>query len=65
MQLHCNAATLSGIPAFASSARCPHCGDWMVAPIMSEFVEGSGIHHHWECEACGESSTTLIPLDQL
>ena len=42
--------------------RCPHCGDWMVAPVVSEFVEGGEIRHHWECDACGESSTTAIPL---
>ena len=65
MQLHCNAAKLSGMRAFAAPARCPHCGDYMVAPLVSEFVEGGEIRHHWECDACGEISTTLIPLDQL
>jgi hypothetical protein len=62
MQLHCNAAKLSGMRAFAAPARCPHCGDCMVAPLVSEFVVGGEIRHHWECDACGEISTTLIPL---
>ena len=39
MQLHCPSANLAAIRNFASPARCPHCGDWMVAPVMSEFVE--------------------------
>jgi hypothetical protein len=34
----------------------------MVAPVSSEFVEGGEIRHHWECDACGEFSSTSIPL---
>jgi hypothetical protein len=37
----------------------------MVAPLVSEFVEGGEIRHHWECDSCGEPTITLIPLDQL
>ena len=62
MQLHCHSANLSAMRAFATPARCPHCGDWLVAPVSSEFVEGGEIRHHWECEACGETSCTTIPL---
>jgi uncharacterized protein with PIN domain len=60
--LHCNAAKLSAIRTFATPARCPHCGDQLVAPIQSEFVEGGEIRHHWECDACGVPSTTAILL---
>ena len=63
--LHCNAATLSGMRAFAAPLRCPHCGDCMVAPMVSEFVEGGEIRHHWECDACGAPSTTAIPVGEL
>jgi hypothetical protein len=45
---------------FAKPARCPLCLDWMVAPLMSEFVEGGEIRHHWVCESCGETSTTAF-----
>jgi hypothetical protein len=62
MQLNAYTAKLSAIRAFASPVRCPHCGDPMVAPVVSEFVEGGEIRHHWECDACGESSSTSIPL---
>ncbi len=62
MQLQTELARLAGIRSFASPVRCPHCGDWLVAPVVSEFIEGGEIRHHWECDACGESSTTAIPL---
>jgi transcription elongation factor Elf1 len=62
MQIHVHTARLARLRAFAASARCPHCGDLMVAPISSEFVEGGEIRHHWECDACGQTSSTSIPL---
>jgi predicted RNA-binding Zn-ribbon protein involved in translation (DUF1610 family) len=62
MQLHSHSPKLAGIRSFAAPVRCPHCGDLMIAPLMSEFVEGGEIRHHWECDACGEASTTAIPF---
>ena len=62
MRLHIDTARLASLRAFANPARCPRCGDVMVAPVMSEFVEGGEIRHHWECDACGEATTTSIPL---
>jgi hypothetical protein len=62
MQVHFATARLSSLRTFAAPARCPHCGDWMVAPVSSEFVEGGEIRHHWECDACGRPSSTSIPL---
>lgn len=61
MQLHEYRAKLSAIRAFAS-LRCPHCDDLMVAPVSSEFVEGGEIRHYWECDGCGEPSSTSITL---
>lgn len=54
--------TLKLIHAFAAPARCPKCGDWMVAPVSSEFVVGGEIRHHWECDACGESTSTVLHI---
>ena len=60
---HCiDTARLSAFRNFSAPAHCPHCGDQMVAPVMSEFVEGGEIRHYWECEACGLPSCTSIPL---
>jgi predicted RNA-binding Zn-ribbon protein involved in translation (DUF1610 family) len=60
--LQCKAENLSAARTFTAPARCPHCGDRMVAPAISEFDESGEIRHHWECDACGEPSTTAIPL---
>jgi hypothetical protein len=60
--LHCTAAKLAPARPLSAPACCPHCGDWMVAPLVSEFVEDGEIRHHWACEACGQASTTSIPL---
>lgn len=60
--LHCDTVKLEALRAFASLARCPHCGDLMIAPVASEFVAGDEIRHHWECEACGLPSSTTVPL---
>ena len=62
MQFMIETAGLAAVRAFSAPARCPHCDDWMVAPVSSEFVEGGEIRHTWECEACGELSSTSIPL---
>jgi uncharacterized protein with PIN domain len=62
MQLETQTAKLAGIRAFAAPLRCPHCNDWMVAPTCSEFVEGGEIRHHWDCEACGEPTSTALNL---
>jgi len=65
MQLQYESTRLSTIRAFASPTRCPLCGDWMVAPVASEFVEGGEIRHLWECDACGESTLTSIDLEDV
>jgi hypothetical protein len=62
MQLHEYYPKLSAIRALANPMRCPHCDDLMVAPVSSEFVEGGEIRHHWECDACGEPSSTSVQL---
>jgi predicted RNA-binding Zn-ribbon protein involved in translation (DUF1610 family) len=62
MQIDCHPDSLSSLRAFAAPFPCPHCGDLMVAPMMSEFVVGGEIRHHWECDACGEASCTSIEL---
>lgn len=48
---------------FAAPARCPHCGDWLIAPTCSEFVVGGEIRHHWDCDGCGESFCTTIDVE--
>lgn len=47
---------------FAMPTRCPHCGDWLVAPEATEFVEGGEIRHHWACDTCSGQSLTSVAL---
>ena len=60
--LHCENANFEALRAFASSVRCPRCGQAMIAPVASEFVEGGEIRHYWECDACGDLSASAIAL---
>ena len=62
MQPHIETARHSVFRASSAAAQCPLCADVMVAPFMSEFVEGGEIRHHWACDACGQYSSTSIPL---
>jgi hypothetical protein len=62
MQLHTERTTLSANRGITAPLRCPHCDDWMVAPVVSEFVDGDEIRHLWQCDACGEISNTTVPL---
>jgi uncharacterized protein with PIN domain len=48
---------------FAFAARCPECGDRMVAPESSEFVDSGKIRHHWLCDACAHEFSTTVCLD--
>ena len=62
LQLEHGTRAPANLPAFASPTRCTQCGDWIVAPLMSEFVAGGEIRHHWVCESCGEVSCTAVAL---
>ena len=49
-------------PLVASPTCCPNCGDRMVAPETSEFVDSVEIRHHWRCEACLQPTRTSVRL---
>lgn len=64
MQLHCYPATLSSIRVFGTPCVCASCGDQLIAPTASAFVEGGEIRHYWECDSCGATTCSSIALDQ-
>jgi len=49
------------VPSLAV-VHCPRCGDRMVAPESSEFVDRGEIRHHWVCDACGQDFETSVIL---
>ena len=62
MQLVSSTTSVARTPLFGSVARCVQCGDWIVAPLVSEFVANGEIRHHWVCESCGEVCCTAVAL---
>ena len=62
MQLQCNPAKLPAMRNVGLSTRCSRCQEWVIAPLLTEFVEGSEIRHHWVCDGCGETTRTVIQL---
>ena len=46
----------------SSPARCPHCGDLMIAARASEFVDTGEVRHHWACDDCGQDFSTTVIL---
>lgn len=64
MQLNCYPATLSTLRAFGAPLFCAACGDRLIAPTASAFVESGEIRHFWECEACGATSSSSIALQK-
>jgi transcription elongation factor Elf1 len=47
---------------YPALAQCPQCGNRLVAPELSELIDGDEIRHHWSCEACGQPFRTSIAL---
>ena len=63
MRLHKNSREISALSTCpATLSHCPFCGDLLVAPETTEFVDSSEIRHHWLCEACGQLSETSVEL---
>ena len=45
----CNLAPGARLP------HCPQCGDFLLAPLLSEHIHPSHVRNHWVCESCGHS----------
>lgn len=55
-------ATRPGCTAFPV---CPHCGDCLLAPATSEFIDSGEIRHTWSCDSCGGELQTRVMLQAL
>jgi transcription elongation factor Elf1 len=41
---------------------CSRCGDRLIAPEVSEFVNEEEVRHHWCCGRCGHEFETTVQL---
>jgi hypothetical protein len=45
--------------------RCPGCGEHVIAPELSQLVDGGEIRHHWLCENCARVFSEAIETGAL
>ncbi len=43
-----------------SKKNFPQCGEWLLAPDWSEYLNDRCVRHTWSCEACGYQFETAV-----
>lgn len=46
--------------AVAKKNQCPQCGEGLLAPDWSEYLNERRVRHTWSCEACGYAFETDV-----
>jgi uncharacterized protein (DUF983 family) len=46
--------------AVANKNQCPQCGEGLLAPDWSEYLNERRVRHTWSCEACGYAFETDV-----
>jgi hypothetical protein len=70
MQMHQPTARPQAFIAQAVTARpslhCAQCGERLLAPEWSEYLDARRVRHLWACELCGYSFESLVvfPADE-
>ncbi len=62
MRLHSDTLRNSAFLRYLPLPACPYCREKLLAPILSQLIDGEKIRHHWSCESCGGVSQTSVPL---
>ncbi len=62
MRLHTDTPRNSAFKRYLASPACPYCKEMLLAPMLSELVDGVEIRHHWSCESCGGVSVTSLAV---
>jgi hypothetical protein len=62
MRLQTGTPRSSAFTSFLSLPVCSNCQEKLLAPILSEFIDGGEIRHHWTCDVCGSVTQTSIDL---
>ena len=39
---------------------CAQCGEWLLAPNWSEYLNERCVRHTWSCDACGYQFETAV-----
>lgn len=59
MTLHAEPATRARLTT-ANKNNCPQCGEALLAPDWSEYLNDRCVRHTWSCEACGYQFETAV-----
>ena len=60
MRLHTDRPHISATSCYLRVPVCPYCGEMLLAPEQSEFVDGGEVRHYWSCDSCGRDSQTSV-----
>jgi transcription elongation factor Elf1 len=55
---------MTTIASLRQSFKCECCGQWLMAPERSTYVNEKQVAHLWVCPKCGHEFETSIFLDQ-
>jgi transcription elongation factor Elf1 len=55
---------MTTIASLRQSFKCESCGQWLMAPERSTYVNEGQVSHYWVCPRCGNEFETSIFLGQ-
>jgi transcription elongation factor Elf1 len=59
MSLHTQTARRASLVTYKKN-NCPQCGEWLLAPDWSEYLDTRCVRHTWSCEACDYQFETAV-----
>ena len=60
MTLHTNTSMDRTRLVAVNKNSCPQCGEGLLAPEWSEYLNAQCVRHTWSCEACGYGFETAV-----
>jgi Zn finger protein HypA/HybF involved in hydrogenase expression len=55
---------MTTIASLRQSCKCESCGQWLMAPERSTYVNEEQVSHLWNCPNCSKEFETTIFLSQ-
>jgi ribosomal protein L37AE/L43A len=59
MSLHTQTARRASLATYKKN-ECPQCGEWLLAPDWSEYLDTRCVRHNWSCESCDYQFETVV-----